>query len=304
VTFDEDHTQRVASPIDGRVVGMLVKLGDSVKAGQSLLQLSSPDVGQIQSDAQKALTDLSIAEKGIERLHKLQAIGAASEKDVVQSQGDFKKAKSDYARAEAQLKALGISPTDPAVNVALRSQIPGVVVERNVLVGQEVRSDGATPLITVASLDSVWVLADAYEQDLGLVTEGAKVGIRVPAYPGETFAGRVKHIGEVVDPNTRTVKIRCVVDNPGHRLKPEMFAKIDVETPGGTKLITVPNRAVLNDGDKAMVVVATEGNVFRMRIVQVGPEVEGNVRIVSGLTSGEKIVTSGAIFMKQEIDSH
>ena len=174
VTFDEDHTQRVASPIDGRVVGMLVKLGDSVRAGQSLLQLSSPDVGQIQSDAQKALTDLSISEKGIERLHKLQAIGAASEKDVVQAQGDFKKAKSDYARSEAQLKALGITPTDPAVNVALRSQIPGVVVERNVLVGQEVRSDGATPLITVASLDDVWVLGDAYEQDLGLVTRARR----------------------------------------------------------------------------------------------------------------------------------
>jgi membrane fusion protein, heavy metal efflux system len=303
VTFDEDHTQRVASPIDGRVVGLLVKLGDTVKAGQSLLQLSSPDVGQIQSDAQKALTDLSIAEKAIDRLHKLQAIGAASEKDVVQAQGDFKKAKSDYARSEAQLKALGISPTDPAVNVALRSQIPGVVVERNVLVGQEVRSDGATPLLTVASLDSVWVLGYAYEQDLGLVNEGANVSIRVPAYPGQTFAGHVKHIGEVVDTNTRTVKIRCVVDNPGHRLKPEMFAKIDVETPGGTKLITVPAKAVLNDGDKAMVVVASEGNVFRTRAVQVGPEVDGNVRIISGLTAGEKIVTSGAIFMKQEIDS-
>jgi cobalt-zinc-cadmium efflux system membrane fusion protein len=304
VTFDEDHTQRVASPIDGRVVGMMVKLGDTVKAGQSLLQLSSPDVGQIQSDAQKALTDLSIAEKGIERLHKLQAIGAASEKDVVQAQGDFKKAKSDYARSEAQLKALGITPTDPAVNVALRSQIPGVVVERNVLVGQEVRSDGATPLITVASLDDVWVLGDAYEQDLGLVTEGAKVSVRVPAYPGQTFPGKVKHIGEVVDPNTRTVKIRCVVDNPGHRLKPEMFAKMDVETPGGTKLITVPSKSMLNDGDKAMVVVASEGNVFRTRVVQVGPEVDGNVRIIAGLAAGEKIVTSGAIFMKQEIDSH
>jgi cobalt-zinc-cadmium efflux system membrane fusion protein len=100
------------------------------------------------------------------------------------------------------------------------------------------------------------------------------------------------------------VKIRCVVDNPGHRLKPEMFAKMDVETPAGNKLITVPARALLNDGDKSMVVVASEGNVFRTRTVQIGPEVDSNVRIISGLTAGEKIVTSGAIFMKQEIDSH
>ena len=303
VTFDEDHTQRVASPIDGRALSILVKLGDRVRAGQPLIELSSPQVGLIQADAQKALSDLSVAEKGSDRVHKLQAIGAASEKDVAQTEGDFKKAKSDYARAEAQLKSMGISASDPAVNVALRAQIPGVVVDRTVLVGQELRSDGAAPLLTISSLDTMWVLADAYEQDLGLVTQGAKVIIRVPAYPSETFAGKVGHIGEVVDPNTRTVKVRCIVDNPGHRLKAEMFAKIDIETPRGAKLIAVPSKAVLNDGDKAMVIVATEGNIFRTRTVQVGPEIDDTIRIVAGLVPGEKIVTSGAIFMKQEIDS-
>jgi cobalt-zinc-cadmium efflux system membrane fusion protein len=303
VSFDEEHTQRVASPIDGRAIGILVKLGDKVRAGQPLVQLSSPHVGEIQSNAQKAMTDLTVAEKGIERIHKLQGIGAASDKEVAQAEGDFKKAKSDYARAEAQLQSLGISPSDPTVNVALRAQIPGVVVERNILVGQEVRSDGAAPLLTISSLDTVWVYAEAYEQDLGLVTEGAKVTIRVPAYPSETFAGRVQHIGEVVDPATRTVRIRCAADNPGHRLKSEMFAKIEIETPKGAKLVAVPSKAVLNDGDKSMVVVATEGNIFRTRPVQVGPEIDDTVRILAGLTPGEKIVTSGAIFMKQEIDS-
>src|SRR5262249_24813722 len=215
---------------------------------------------EIQSNAQKALTDLTVAEKAIERIRKLQGIGAAAEKEVAQAEGDFKKAKSDYARAEAQLQALGISPTDPAVNVALRAQIPGVIVERNILVGQEVRSDGAAPLITISSLDSVWVFAEAYEQDLGLVTEGAKVTIHVPASPRQTFTGKVTHIGDVVDANTRTVHVRCLADNSSHRLKHEMFAKIDIETPKGAKLVSVPSKAVLNDGDKSMVVVATEGN--------------------------------------------
>ncbi len=99
------------------------------------------------------------------------------------------------------------------------------------------------------------------------------------------------------------MKIRCVVDNPGHRLKPEMFAKVDVATPGGTKLILVPSKAVLNDGDKSIVIVASEGNVFRTRVVEVGPEIDGKVRLVAGLAAGEKIVTTGAIFMKREIDS-
>jgi membrane fusion protein, heavy metal efflux system len=303
VSFDEDHTQRVASPIDGRAVSLLVKLGDKVRAGQPLIELSSPNVGQLQADAQKAMSDLALAEKATERVHKLQAEGAVAEKDVAQAENDLHKAKSDSGRTTAQLKSLGVSPTDPAVAVALRAQIPGIVVERNVLVGQEVRADQASPLITISSLDTVWVQADAYEQDLSLVAEGDEVTIRVPAYPGEAFAGKVGHIGDVVDPATRTVKIRCLADNKSHRLKPEMFAKVDVLNAAGHKLILVPSQAVLNDGDKSIVIVASEGNVFRARRVEVGPETEGKVRMLSGLRPGEKIVTDGAIFMKREIDS-
>jgi cobalt-zinc-cadmium efflux system membrane fusion protein len=303
VSFDEDHTQRVASPIDGRAVAILVKLGDRVRAGQPLIQLSSPSVGQIQADAQKALSDLSVSEKSAERVHKLQAEGAVAEKEVAQSEGELRKARSDYARASAQLKALGVSPSDPAVNAALRAQIPGIVVERNVLLGQEVRADQGTPLLTISSLETVWVLADAYEQDLALVAEDDTVTIQVPAYPGEKFAGKVGHIAEVVDPATRTVKIRCIVANKDHRLKPEMFAKVDVSDNGRRKVMSVPTKAVLTDGDKTYVIVATEGNVFRIRRVDVGAESDGRVRVMGGLTPGEKIVTEGAIFMKREIEN-
>ena len=303
VSFDEDHTQRVASPIDGRAVAILVKAGDRVRSGQPLVQLSSPSVGQIQADAQKALSDLNVSEKSAERVHKLQAEGAVAEKEVAQSEGELRKARSDYARATAQLKALGVSPSDPTVNAALRAQIAGVVIERNVLVGQEVRADQATPLLTISSLDTVWVLADAYEQDLGLIAEGDPVTIQVPAYPGEKFAGRVGHVGEMVDPATRTVKIRCIAANKDHRLKPEMFAKIDISDNGRRKVMTIASKAVLTDGDRTYVIVATEGNVFRIRRVDVGPDVDGRIRVLGGLTPGEKIVTEGAIFMKREIEN-
>src|SRR5262249_33468562 len=153
--------------------------------------LSSPQVGQIQADAQKAQQDFSVSQKAIDRVHKLQADGAISEKEVAQAEADFKKAKSDVARTSAQLKALGLSASDPAVRVSLHAQIGGTVVERNALVGQEVRADAPQPLLTITSLDTVWVLADVYEQDLALVRVGASVRVRVPAYPGETFAGKV-----------------------------------------------------------------------------------------------------------------
>ena len=303
VGFDEDHTQRVASPIDGRAVAILVKLGDKVKAGQPLVQLSSPNVGQVQSDAQKALADLTLSEKSSERVHKLQAEGAVAEKEVAAAEGDLRKARSDYQRATTQLKALGLSATDPAVNASLRALIPGVVVERNVLVGQEVRADQASPLLTVSSLDTVWVLADVYEQDLGLVALGDPVAVQVPAYPSEKFAGKVGNIADVIDTTTRTVKVRCVVPNADHRLKPEMFARVEIRSSGKQKVILVPTQAVLADGDRSSVIVATEGNTFRARRVEVGPENEGKLRVLSGLTPGEKIVTEGAIFMKREIES-
>jgi cobalt-zinc-cadmium efflux system membrane fusion protein len=304
VAFDEDHTQRVASPIDGRATNILVRLGDRVRASAPLIELSSPHVGQLQSDAQKAVSDLAVAQKAIDRVHKLAEDGAISDKEVAQADADFKKARSELARTNAQLKALGLSATEPATNITLRAQIPGTVVERNILVGQEVRSDGAAPLITLSSLDTVWVVADVYEQDLGAVSPGARIRVQVPAYPGESFDGKVGHIGDIVDPTSRTVKIRCVVPNPGSRLKAEMFAKIELEDTGQKKVLVIPTRAVINDGDQTKVIVATEGNAFRSRAVQVGPEVNGKIRVLSGLTPGEKIVTDGALFLKHEIDTN
>jgi cobalt-zinc-cadmium efflux system membrane fusion protein len=303
VSFDEDHTQRVASPIDGRALAILVKLGERVRAGQPLISLSSPSIGQIQSDAQKALADLTVADKAGQRVHKLLADGAVAEKEVAQADGDLRKARSDYARATVQLKALGLSATDPAVNASLRAQIPGVIVERNVLVGQELRADQATPLLTVSSLDTVWVMADVYERDLGLVAVGDAVNVRVPAYPADKFPGKVGNVADVVDPASRTVKIRCLVPNPDHRLKPEMFARVEVQ--GGTRhpVMLVPAKAVLSEGDRWLVIVATEGNTFRARRVAIGPEIDGQVRVLDGLTPGEKIVSEGAIFMKREIES-
>jgi cobalt-zinc-cadmium efflux system membrane fusion protein len=303
VTFDEDHTQRLASPIDGRATEILVRPGDRVRAGQPLVELSSPQVGTVQADAQKAQSDLAVASKSVDRAHTLKADGAISDKEVAQAEADFRKAKADVARTSAQLKSLGISASEPTTNVALHSQVSGTVVDRTLLVGQEVRADQAAPLLTITNLETVWVLADVYEQDLGLVQAGSDLVVRVPAYPGVDFKGKVGHIGDVVDPATRTVKIRCVVPNPTARLKPEMFAKVELRDTSGRKVITISSKAVVIDGDKTKVLVASEGNTFRPRQVEVGPEVDGQVRVLGGLKPGEKIVTEGALFMKHELDT-
>jgi cobalt-zinc-cadmium efflux system membrane fusion protein len=150
----------------------------------------------------------------------------------------------------------------------------------------------------------VWVLADVYEADLGAVQPGAAMRLEVPAYPGEWFAGKVGHVGDVVDTQTRTVKIRCVVPNPDNRLKPEMFAKIEISSSNNRNALYLPTRAIINDGETSKVVVAGENNTFHARTVQVGPSVDGTVRILSGVKPGEKVVTEGALFLKQELDTN
>jgi cobalt-zinc-cadmium efflux system membrane fusion protein len=300
VAFDEEHTQRVATPIDGRVTALLVKPGDQVKVGQALLELSSPTVGQLQADALKAQQDLGLAQKAQERGRKLMADGAISTKELNQIEADLRKANSDVARTAAQLRALGISPSEPAVNVSLRARVEGTVVDRNALVGQEIRADATDPLLTVTDLSTVWVLADAYEQDLGLVRSGSSVNVRVPAYPGEVFPGVVAHVHDTVDPDTRTVKVRCVLKNPSGRLKPEMFAKVELSSPSGPKAIIIPSKAVLIDGEETIVLVVGADSNYVSRKIQVGPETDGKVRVISGLNSGERIVTEGALFLQRE----
>jgi len=303
VTFDEEHTQRVASPIDGRVTKVLVQLGDTVKRDPPLVQLNSAHAAELQADAQKAQQDLSIAEKAVDRVSKLKQEGAISDKEAAQVEADFRKAKADSTRTEAQLRTLSLSASDPSVSASLRAQISGTVVERNILVGQEIRADGTAPLLTITDLGTVWVQADVYEQDLGLVTLGGAVNVRVPAYPGEAFPGKIDHIGEVLDPVSHTVKLRCVVPNLGNHLKPEMFAKIELTDTGEQKTILLPSKSILTDGDRTKVIVASEGNVYRQRDVVVGPEIEGKVRVQTGIKPGEKIVTDGAIFLKREMES-
>lgn len=302
ITFDEDHTQRVSTPVDGRATSLLVKAGDKVKVGQPLVRLSSPQIGELQAEAQKATQDLTIAQKTVDRVHRLQVEGAVSEKEVAQAEADLAKAKSAATQANARLASLNVPASDPGAMVSLVAQVAGTVVERNVLVGQEVRADATTPLLTITDLDVVWVLADVYEQDLALVQTGAAVAVRVPAYPNQPFPGTIAHMGDVVDATSRTVKLRCVVPNSEGRLKPEMFAKVNLTATGGAKVILVPSKAVLSDSEHPRVIVVTDDNVFQLKVVEVGSQVEGRMRILDGLKAGQKIVTEGALFLKNEIE--
>jgi cobalt-zinc-cadmium efflux system membrane fusion protein len=300
IAFDEDHTQRVAAPIDGRVHQLKVKLGDKVKVGTPLIELTSPQVAQLQSDLRKAEEDATIAKKAFDRAKALKADDAISGKDYAQAEADQRKSEAEMQRVRAQLLVLGIGDR-ASVIATLSAQVAGTVVERNVLPGQEVRADSAQPLLTVADLGTVWATGEIYEADLSLVDPGDKVEVRVPAWPDDVFKGEVVYVGDVVDPVARTVKVRCAIANPKLMLKPEMFATVKVDAGEELNAILLPSEAVLTNGDRTEVVARGDDKHFEVRPVKVGTEVDGRVRVYDGIKEGEVVVTKGALFARQEI---
>jgi len=228
---------------------------------------------------------------------------AASRMAMQQAQSDLAKARSRVARTEEALRVLGLSPTDDLARfngrVPIVSPIGGVAIDRKVTEGQFVQSD-STPMVTVADLSTVWVLGDVFERDLHLVSVGQPVHIATTAYPGETFAGRVNYISDSIDPATRAAKVRVSVANPHTRLKPEMYATVSVDVASRERAVVVPADAVFTEESQMFVFVEKSAGTFVRRPVVVA-EGEGNDRrVVSGLKAGERVVTDGALLLRQE----
>lgn len=300
VAFDEGRVSRVGAPVSGRVVELRVQPGDHVRKGQPLLVIASPDAESAFADWIAARADAALAEKNLERQRRLLADQAVSQKEVQQAEGDATKARAARARALARLEVLGISPDDAGGKPSrylLRAPLDGVVVERPASVGLEVRADSGTPLVTVADLSRLWVLADVFERDLGAVAKGGRAEVRVAAWPGRTWEGKVAHVGDVVDPQSRTVKVRIEVQNPDQKLKPEMFARVSLRGAPAEASLAVPSQAVLSDGAASAVVVALGDGRFERRTIEAGPERDGRVRVLSGLSPGERVVVDGAIYL-------
>ena len=181
----------------------------------------------------------------------------------------------------------------------LRAPFSGIVTSYNVADGELV--EPGDELMTITDISSVWVLADVYEKDLGQVKMGQEVKIRVASYPDDVFRGKVTYIGDVIEPETRTAKVRCVVPNRNSRLKLQMFATIAIPTKRATKVLAVPSEAIQRIEERPVVFVQLSPVEFQKREVEIGPESDGWVEIRSGLRPGEHIVTKGSFYLKSAL---
>lgn len=307
VTYGEDRFSKISSPLQGRVVEVRAKLGDRVKAGDVLLVIDSPDISAAYSEFVKEASELEYATRAYELAKDLYETKALPQKDLKQAENDLVKARAEFRRAKERLLSLRVSAAELDKPLAeqkitsrfeMKSSLAGTVVERNVTPGQSVSGDPTQVLFTVADLDKLQVVADLYERDLDLVKIGQVAAVTVEAYPGVSFPAVLSAVGDVVDPATRTIKVRAMVDNESHKLKPEMFARLNIDVGDTTQFIAVPREAVLEVDGKEFVYVAQAGERYVRRPVRTATAAGDQVRILEGLTPGERVVTKGAVLIK------
>lgn len=296
VEADPARLVAVMPPLAGRIVSMNKRLGDPVQAGDILFTLDSADYAQAQSDVQKAKASLELARKNLERQRKLDSDQLAATRDVEQASNDFEQAASELGRAQARLAQLGAKSggTDGHL-LAVRSPISGRVVDLAAAVGGY-WNDANAAVMTVADLSSVFVTASAQEKDLPHVQVGQEVVVTLDAYPERPMTGKVRYVGEMLDADTRTAKVRMVFDNAAGQLKPGMFAIANFrgQTHQG---VTIPLTAVVQTGFYSRTFVEVAPWQFVPRVLTLGTQDNDRVEILSGLKPGERVVVKeGVLF--------
>jgi len=329
ILVTEDRMASIGPVHEGRIVNLYAGQGSVVKKGQKLADLESADIDQAEADYLKALADLENANRTsaaevkfnqatYDRTKLLFDKEITARKNLQQAEHDLEVAKATAANSIASAKVavsnarrhliiLGlkdstISALASKQNLAtsifsLTSPISGIVVERNGTIGATIGTDAN--LFKIIDLTRVWIDANVFEKDLERVRRGQEVKVTVPAFPESTFSGRVILVSSVVDPDTRTVKVRTEVSNQDGRLKPDMFANVEIVTDLHRTAISIPLSAILDDGGKSVVFVA-DGNTFKKKVVTIGLKSNDRAEIIDGLNAGDKVVVKGNYLLLEQ----
>src|SRR5689334_3676330 len=328
ILVPEDRVAVIGPVNEGRIVRLYAGQGTRVRKGQKLADLESADIDQAEADYLKALADhenarrssaaeIKLAQENYDRAKLLYEQRITAGKNLQAAEHDLEVAKAAAENsingtnaaliaARRHLLILGLKDSaidslskrsDLASVFSLNSPIDGIVVERNATVGASVGTDAN--LFKIIDLSRVWIDADVFEKDLPRVRPGQDVKLTVTAFPQSTFSGKVIFVDSVVDPNTRTVKVRTEVANPDGRLKPDMFANVQIVTDVNRAAISIPQSAVLNDDGKSIVFVAQDKG-YQKRQVQAGIKNNDQVEIVDGLNAGDKVVVKGNYWLLEQ----
>lgn len=305
VAFNAFETTPVFAAIGGPVHEILVAPGQAVRKGQPLLTVTSPDYSAARSSYIKARDASLLSDKLYARAQDLYGHGAIAEADLQQAESARTQAHADMESAADALRALGLNdpeavasnPVQTTAEIPIIAPVGGEIVERLVGPGQLLQS-GATQCFTISNTSTVWVLVNVYQRDLAYVRVGDSVDINTETYP-DTFRGRISYVSPALDPSTRTLQARIVTQNPGKKLKRDMYVTATVQAGSINDALTVPDAAVLRDTENMPFVYVQSGsNEFARRLVTLGESTNGRTQVTSGLKAGEKVVGNGSLFLQ------
>lgn len=301
IAYDDNRTARVFSPVAGRVVKILAETGRQVAKGEGILVLDSPDYAQAVADSSRADADLLRKQEAFERARLLLEAKGIARKDLENSEADSHQAEAEAVRARARLNNLTGSAGRAPGQFVLVSPHAGVVSERQVSSGSEVRPDSPNPLFVITDPAHVWIQVDLPEQQMGKVSVGQAMMAQVDAYPNELFTGKITVIAGALDPATRRMQVRCEIDNPHLKLKPEMYARVWPIASVHDSLPRVPNTAIVTQGLFSYVFVEQSVGVLQRRRVTLGLQGHNESYVKEGLKVGERVVTTGALLLNAEL---
>lgn len=309
VEVDELRLVRIGSYVTGRIVELYVNLGDSVNAGTQLARITSPELTQAQLAYLRAASRTTLTERALERAHLLLAADVIGLAQLQQRESDMEISRAELSAAKDQLRLLGVDSGAmsealktghilPSVAITVpRSSLSGIVIDRNVMLGQVVQP--SDQLFQVADLSSVWVVGNVPEQFARNVALGQHVEIHVPALGDMTFDGVIIFVADTVSPLTRTVMVRTLVENPQRKLKPSMLASMHIAEHPRVSLV-VPETAVVREANRDYVFLSEGDNRFRRVEVELAAEISKMRPVLKGLTVGQSIVVDGAFHLDNE----
>lgn len=305
IEANERLVSRIGATVTGRVTQVMAELGDVVRPGQTLAQVSSPELTTAQLAYLRAHANLALAERAVERARQLIQADVIGSAELQRRESELSIARAEQRAAQDQLRLIGLpesaierlrSEGSLHSQASVVAKMGGVVIDRKISQGQVVQP--GDQLYTVADLSSVWVLGAVPEQAARSVQRGQVVEIEVPAID-RTYSGKVVFVSDTIQPETRTVAIRTEVDNPRRELKPQMLATLRIAGEAKTTAV-VPSTAVVREQDRDHVFVQVEPQVFRLTPVELGPVIAGQRAVLKGVGIGETIVTEGGFHLNNE----
>lgn len=308
----------------GLITQVSVRLGDRVKAGQALLTYDNIQLGErlgeyfeARAGLRQAESDVAVKQRAVERAEALIGQQAISQQVLDLRRAEFKNAqaavdreKATLDRIDEQIHRFGLTdkdleklgPDTPEANhrtatlATIRAPFDGVITAYDVAVGEIVEPERA--LVTVANLETVWILADVYEKDLARVPSAAEVDVRVDSYPDKVFKGKLTYVSDVIDPKSRSAKVRSVVQNPEGLLRLDMFARVSIPTKDQQQSLAIPVDAVQQIDGQAAVFIRESATRFRRQNVQLGLQAGNLIEVKAGLKAGDTIVAAGSFYFK------